>query len=91
MKNEQIIEAKVVNEETTMVAVDEKPGFGTKVKKGIKKHGKKLAIGAGAVALGLVAFALGKKSGASSGDCGCDFGDDDFDFGTDDGSDVTEF
>ena len=88
-EKEIVVEAKVVEENTGVVVV-EKEGFGSKAKKAVKKHGKKLAVGAGIAALGLLAFMLGKKSGQTTGDCGCDFGDDDFDFDVNLGSEDTE-
>ena len=60
-------------EETTAVApVDEKPKFASKVRNGLKKHGKKLAIGAGVAALGVVGYVLGRKSVLKYADCDVD-------------------
>lgn len=54
--------------------------FITKVGNGIKKHGKKLLVGAVVGAVGLVAFALGRKTGK----------DDDFDYIELESDDVTD-
>lgn len=50
--------------ENIMEVVEEtKPeGFMTKVGRGIKKHGPKIAVGAAALVCGIIGFALGKKS-----------------------------
>lgn len=51
----------IENEEEVVEAETEKEGFLPKAKTWIKKHGKKIAIGATVIALGTVAYALGKK------------------------------
>lgn len=70
MKKEQINETIETKEEiqeteqtTTEVApVEEKPNLLTKVSNGLKKHGKKVAVGAAVTALGVVGYVLGRKS-----------------------------
>ena len=60
IKNVNIEEIEEV-EETEMATESE--GFMSKVKGGFKKHGKKIALGAVALAGLGIAFCLGKKSG----------------------------
>lgn len=48
------IESEEITEET------KKPGFISKTKTFVKKNGKKLAAGAGALAIGLIGVAVGK-------------------------------
>lgn len=80
MKNENIVDAEVIDEETEMRfqgelnAKPEKKGFFTKVKEGVKtfpdKHPKltKILIGAGGVAIGAVAAILITKKDNSDSD-----------------------
>ena len=66
IKNEELdedIEVTVEEEETDETESETKMD---KFKAGLKKYGKKIAIGAGIVAIGIAGFILGKKS--SSGD-----------------------
>lgn len=64
-ENYEVIENEDQKESTELeVTVIEKDSFGTKLKKGVKKHGKKIG---GAIVLcvaGIAAYALGKKSGS---------------------------
>lgn len=53
---EEVVEATVVEEEEV------KEGFLTKAKNGLKKHGKKVAIGAAVAAAGVVGYMLGLKT-----------------------------
>ena len=57
-------EIKKVNnvEETEVVEETEKEGFFSKAKKVVKKHGKKIIVGAVVVASTVAAYALGKNS-----------------------------
>lgn len=59
MKNhENYVEAEI----TEVNGTNESEGFMTKLGRGIKKHGPKIAVGAAALVCGLIGFALGKKS-----------------------------
>ena len=49
MKNEEIKEVKEEVVEATVVEEEVKEGFLTKAKNGLKKHGKKVAVGAAVV------------------------------------------
>lgn len=49
----------------TEMAVETKEGLGSKVKNGIKKHGKKILTGVGIAVGGAILYGLGKKSGTS--------------------------
>lgn len=58
-----------INElENTEVTVEVKEGLGKKVVNGVKKHGKKIAVGAGIAAAGVVGFLLGKRSSEDDDD-----------------------
>lgn len=56
MENEVIEEVEVVEEEVR------EEGLGSKIKAGLKKHGKKLLIAAGVIGVGLVGYKLGKQA-----------------------------
>lgn len=47
-----------VNEEACVT----KEGLGSKIKAGLKKHGKKIVAGAAVLTCGIIGYALGKKS-----------------------------
>lgn len=51
----------IENEEEVVEAETEKEGFLPKAKNWVKKHSKKIALGATVIAIGTVAYALGKK------------------------------
>lgn len=57
-------EIKKVNnvEETEVIEETENEGFFSKAKKVVKKHGKKIIVGAVVVASAVAAYALGKNS-----------------------------
>ena len=71
-------------EETAEVAVTEeeaceKPKLITRVVAGIKKHGKKIAVGAALATATLIGYAVVKKAGESSYDFDGDHADDTID------------
>ena len=71
-------------EETAEVAVTEeeaceKPKLITRVVAGIKKHGKKIAVGAALATATLIGYAVVKKAGESSYDFDDDHEDDTID------------
>lgn len=53
-----------------------KEGIGSKVLKGVKKHGKKIAAGAAAIGVGIACYALGARSGKGGYEETIDYGDD---------------
>lgn len=70
--------------ETAEVAVTEeeiceKPKLITRVVAGVKKHGKKIAVGAALATATLIGYALVKKAGGSSDDFDGDYADDTID------------
>ena len=71
-KVEKTTEVAPVEEETC-----EKPKFITKVVEGVKKHGKKIAVGAALAAATVIGYALVKKSGGSGNNSDGDYDDDD--------------
>ena len=58
----------VVTPEGNAVEVVEKEGFGKKALGFVKKHGKKIVVGAGLVTATVVGYLLGSKKGSNSGD-----------------------
>lgn len=56
MEENKVVAIEEVTEETTKV------GFGTKLKNGVKKHGKKVVAVAAIVGGVLLGYAMGKKS-----------------------------
>lgn len=91
MSKEATVENKngeVVVETTAEVVEEPKKGFFAKVGEGVKKHGKKVLVGAGAIGLGVLAYALGKKAAGTDYGCDCDY-DEEFEF-VDENSDDAE-
>ena len=88
MKNEEIKEVKEEVVEATVVEEEVKEGFLTKAKNGLKKHGKKVAIGAAVAAAGVVGYMLGLKTDDDSEYIDTyDLGDSDLESGS---NEVTE-
>lgn len=79
MEEKKFEEVEVIDEEDfeTEEIEEAKPkGFMSKVASGIKKHGKKIAIGAGIAVLG---FMIGKHLSKSQEEYDSDFDDDESD------------
>ena len=88
MKNEEIKEVKEEVVEATVVEEEVKEGFLTKAKNGLKKHGKKIAVGAAVAAAGVVGYMLGLKTDDDSEYIDAyDLGDSDLESGS---NEVTE-
>ena len=67
-KVQETMEQEAVVEETEMTAVEEKEGKLAKAGKFIKKHGKKIAIGAGVALAGAAVFVVKALMKAKAGD-----------------------
>lgn len=77
--NETVVENTAVAE--TPVVEETKEGFGSKLKAGVKKHGKKVVGIAAGIGVGVLGYALGAKFGHSndSDDSDCyDYAADDY-------------
>ena len=61
-KMKEIKNEEVTMEEMEVACVEEKKeGFLIKAKNGLKKHGKKVVVGAAVAAVGLIGYALGAR------------------------------
>ena len=61
-EKKDLYEEETFVEEEEVIEETKSEGFLTKVKTGLKKHGKKLVAGAAVAAVGLIGYALGAKS-----------------------------
>lgn len=69
LKNENVETEETIEEEEIIVSEEKKAkGSLAKIGAGIKKYGKKVAVGVTIGAVGIIAYGLGKKSGGSSDD-----------------------
>lgn len=75
IENENINEEKIFDEdlefkdeEKTELVVEKKQNLLSKVVSGVKKHGKKIAVGTAVAAVGIIGYALLKRSGGSDTD-----------------------
>lgn len=65
---QEVMEQETVNEETEVTVNEEKEGKLAKAGKFIKKHGKKIAIGAGVALAGAAVFVVRTLMNAKAGD-----------------------